>query len=366
MKIPIAEPLLDGREKEYVLDCIEKNWISSKGDYVKKFEEGFGRYCGVKYGVATTSGTTALHLSLEALGIKRGDEVIMPSFTMAATVFAVLYTGAKPLFVDSELQTWNIDVDKIEKKITENTKAIMVVHTYGHPAEMDAINDIAADHDLYVIEDAAEAHGAEYKGRKTGSLGDVACFSFYANKIITTGEGGMIVTNNKEIAEKARMLGDMAFIKERRFLHPRLGFNYRLTNLQAAVGFAQLENIDQLIEIRRKNAKLYNSLLKDIKGLTLPPELNHVKNVYWMYSILIDPEFGKSIDNLVDKLAKKGIETRTFFIPMHMQPMFTRVKRRYPVAEELSEKGINLPSGATLRRDNIAYIAEIIADEVQR
>lgn len=363
MKIPIAEPLLNGREKEYVLDCIEKNWISSKGGYVKKFEEEFSRYCGVKYGVATTSGTTALHLALEAWGIKRGDEVIMPSFTMVATAFAVLYTGAKPVFVDSEPQTWNMDVEKIEEKITENTKAIMVVHTYGHPAEMDAVNDIAEDNDLCVIEDAAEAHGAEYKGRKAGSLGDVACFSFYANKIITTGEGGMIVTSNEEIAEKAKMLGDMAFIKERRFLHPQIGFNYRLTNLQAAVGLAQLENIEELVSIRRRNAKLYNSLLEDVKGITLPPELSHVKNVYWMYSILVEPEFGRSRDNIIDKLAKKEIETRPFFIPMHMQPIFSGVEGGYPVAEELSEKGINLPSGATLREDDIEYIAEIIADE---
>jgi perosamine synthetase len=365
MRIPIAEPLLKGKEKEYVLDCIERNWISSKGDYVKKFEEGFSRYCGVKYGVATTSGTTALHLAMEALGVKHGDEVIMPSFTMAATAFAVLYTGAKPVFVDSEIRTWNIDVEKIEEKITKNTKAIMVVHTYGHPAEMDAIRDIAEDNELYVVEDAAEAHGAEYKGRKAGSLGDVACFSFYANKIITTGEGGMIVTDNEEIAEKARMLGDMAFVKERRFLHPKVGFNYRLTNLQAALGLAQLECIEELVAIRRINARLYNSLLKDVEGITLPPELSHVKNVYWMYSILVEPEFGISRDELMKKLERKGIETRTFFIPMHMQPFFPKNKEEYPVAVALSEKGLNLPSGATLSKEDISYVAEVIRNEAR-
>lgn len=364
MKIPIAEPLLGRREKKYVLDCIEGNWISSKGEYVKKLEDEFSKYCNVKHGIATTSGTTALHLALEALGITRRNEVIMPSFTMAATAFAVLYSGAKPVFVDSEAQSWNMDVEKIEEKITKNTKAIMAVHTYGHPAEMDAINDIAQDNDLFVVEDAAEAHGAEYKGRKTGSLSDIACFSFYANKIITTGEGGMIVTNNEELAEKARMLGDMAFIKERRFLHPRVGFNYRLTNLQAAVGCAQLERIDELVEIRRKNAKLYNSLLKDVSGLTLPPELNNVKNVYWMYSILVDTQFGMSRDELMATLERSGVETRNFFIPMHQQPIFPGVRERYSVAEALSGKGINLPSGATLREDDIRYIAKTIADGI--
>ena len=361
-KIPIAEPLMSGKEKEYVLDCINKNWISSKGDYVRKFEEEFSKYCNVKQGVSTTSGTTALHLCLESLGIKHGDEVIMPSFTMAATVFSIIYSGAKPIFIDSDPITWNLDVEKLEEMITDKTKAIMVVHTYGHPADMDPINDLAEDYELHVIEDAAEAHGAEYKGQKTGSLGDVACFSFYANKIITSGEGGMIITDNEELAENARMLGDMAFIKEKRFFHPKIGFNYRMTNLQAAVGLAQLENIDKLIEIRRKNAQFYNSLLKDIEGLTLPPELNHVKNVYWMYSVLVTSKFKISRDDLMDKLAKYGIETRNFFIPMHKQPIFPRISGKYPVAENLSDSGINLPSGATLQKDEIGYIVKKILE----
>jgi|TARA_B100001964_G_scaffold245808_1_gene336687 perosamine synthetase len=361
-KIPIAEPLMSGKEKEYVLDCINKNWISSKGDYVRKFEDEFSKYCNVKHAVSTTSGTTALHLCLESLGIKHSDEVIMPSFTMAATVFSIIYSGAKPIFIDSEPITWNLDVEKLEGMITDKTKAIIVVHTYGHPADMDPINDLAEDYELHVIEDAAEAHGAEYKGQKTGSLGDVACFSFYANKIITTGEGGMIITDNEEIAENARMLGDMAFIKEKRFFHPKIGFNYRMTNLQAAVGLAQLENIGKLIEIRRKNAQFYNSLLKDIEGLTLPPELNHVKNVYWMYSVLVTSKFKISRDNLMDKLAKYGIETRNFFIPMHKQPIFPHISGKYPVAENLSDSGINLPSGATLQKDEIRYIVNKILE----
>jgi perosamine synthetase len=358
----VAEPLLDGNEKKYVLDCIERNWISSKGNYVRDFEEGFSKYCGVKHGVATTSGTTALHLALEALEIKKG-EVIMPSFTMAATAFAVLYSGARPVLVDSELETWNMDPEKVEDKITKDTKAVMVVHTYGHPADMDPIRDIAEDRDLYVIEDAAEAHGAEYKGEKAGSLSDVACFSFYANKIITTGEGGMLITDDEEIAERARMLEDMAFIKERRFLHPRVGFNYRMTNLQAAVGVAQLERIDELVGIRRKIAEQYNSLLSDVDGIVTPPEAPHVKNVYWMYSILVEEGFGMERDALMEELKGKGIDTRTFFIPMHKQPIFDDAGS-YPVAEELSKKGINLPSGAILDPDQIEYIVESIKNAV--
>jgi perosamine synthetase len=354
----VAEPLLDGNEKKYVLDCIERNWISSKGNYVRDFEEGFSKYCGVKHGVATTSGTTALHLALEALEIKKG-EVIMPSFTMAATAFAVLYSGAKPVLVDSELETWNMDPEHIEDKITKDTKAVMVVHTYGHPADMDPIRDIAEDRGLYVIEDAAEAHGAEYKGEKAGSLSDVACFSFYANKIITTGEGGMVVTDNEEVAERARMLEDMAFMKERRFLHPTVGFNYRMTNLQAAVGVAQLERIDELVKIRRGIAKQYNSLLQGVQGIVIPPEAAHVKNVYWMYSILIEDEFEISRDSLMEELKKREVDTRTFFIPMHRQPFFN-VESSYPISEELSKKGINLPSGATLKSEEIEYIVESI------
>jgi perosamine synthetase len=279
---------------------------------------------------------------------------------MVASAFAALYTGAKPVFVDSDPYTWNIDPEKIQEKISGKTKAILVVHIYGHPCEMNAIMEIAEDYGLRLVEDAAEAIGAEFRGKKAGSFGDMACFSFYANKIITTGEGGMIVTDDRRLAERSRMLGDMAFIKERRFYHPEIGFNYRLTNLQAAVGLAQLERIDELVSTRRKIAKEYNKLLRGVDGITLPPEADGAKNVYWMYSLLVEDDFPLSRDELMAKLAERGVETRPFFYPLHRQPFIPEVQEEYPVADALSVKGINLPSGATLTEDDIAYVVEAI------
>lgn len=361
-EIPVCEPSLGKKELENVIECVKSTWISSKGKFIDQFESSFSRYCGAKYGVATTSGTTALHLALATLGIENSDEVIIPTFTMIAAANAVTYTGAKPVLVDSEPDTWNIDVNKIEEKVTKKTKAIIVVHTYGHPVDMGPLLDLAEDHELYVVEDAAEAHGAEFKGKKVGTLGDIGCFSFYANKIITTGEGGMLITSNMELAEKARMLRDQAFEKKRRFWHRYVGFNYRLTNLQAAIGLAQIDKIDQFVETRRRNAHLYNSLLKEIEGITLPPEANWAKNVYWMYSILIEASFGVSRDELMRRLEENGIETRHFFYPIHVQPVYHKNYRgeKYPVAEELSQKGINLPSGNTLEKRQIEYVVDSI------
>ena len=364
--IPVCEPLLDEKELAYVADCLKTNWISSKGKYIEAFEEGFARYCGCKYGIATTSGTTALHLALVSIGIGPGDEVIVPAFTMAATVFAVVYTGAKPVLVDAESDTWNIDPAKIEEKITGQTKVILPVHIYGHPCEMEAIMEIAEKHNLWVIEDAAEAHGAEYKGKKAGSIGHVSCFSFYANKIITTGEGGMVVTNEAKIAQQARLLKDLAFSPEKRFLHTSLGFNYRMTNIQAAIGLAQLEKIEDLVAARRHNAHYYNSLLKDIPGITLPVEREETKNVYWMYGILIEDDFGLSRDELIIRLKEKGIETRTFFYPMHQQPAFQAMNlfkdEKYPVAEALAQKGLYLPSGSGLKEEEIEAVCQTIKE----
>ena len=362
IKIPVCEPKLGEKELEYIIDCVRSTWISSKGEYIKQFEEEFSKYCGAKYGITTTSGTTALHLALVCLGIGKDDEVIIPAFTMIATANAVVYTGAKPVLVDSEPYTWNIDVNKIEEKVTEKTKAIMVVHTYGHPVDMDPVLELAEDHGLYVVEDAAEAHGAEYKDKRVGALGDFGCFSFYANKIITTGEGGMIVTNNEELAEKARMLRDQAFEKERRFWHKYIGFNYRMTNLQAAIGLAQMEKIDQFVETRRRNAHLYNSLLKNVEGIALPSEADWAKNVYWMYSVLIEDSFRVNRDELMRCLRENGVETRPLFYPIHAQPVYAQKYRgeSYPVAEELSRKGVNLPSGNTLEKDQIEYVVDQI------
>lgn len=360
--IPVCEPKLGKKELEYVTDCLKTNWISSKGKYITDFEEKFSRYCGAKYGIATCNGTTALHLALASLGIKSGDEIILPTFTMIATANSVMYTGAKPVLVDSEPETWNIDPTKIEEKITNNTKAIMIVHTYGHPVDMDPVLEIARNHDLYVIEDAAEAHGAEYKGKRVGALGDAGCFSFYANKIITTGEGGMVVTNDEKIAEMARLLRDQAF-EPKRFLHRYIGFNYRMTNLQAAIGAAQMDLIDESVKTRRSNARLYNSLLRDVDGITLPPEAPWAKNVYWMYTVLVEDSFGMERDKLMAYMKEKGVDTRSAFYPIHIQPVYAKhyEGEKYLVAEELGRKGVNLPSGNTLTEDQIKFVAETIA-----
>jgi perosamine synthetase len=358
--IPVCEPLLNGKEEQYVLDCLKTNWISSLGKYISEFEKKFAQYCGAKYGVGTTNGTTALHLALVSLGIGQGDEVIVPTFTMIAPVFAIIYTGAKPVLVDCESETWNIDVTQIERKVTQDTRAVMPVHIYGHPCDMDSILEIARKHRLYVIEDAAEAHGAEYKKKKVGGIADVGCFSFYANKIITTGEGGMIVTNKEEVEEKARRLKDQAYSPQKRFLHTELGFNYRMTNIQAALGLAQLERIEELVERRRRNARLYNELLKGVEGIRLPSQKSWAKNVYWMYCILIEDEFGMSRDELQVKLKQEGIDSRAFFIPMHQQPAFKNSGlfggESHTVSEEISRKGMYLPSGSGLKEEEIAQV----------
>lgn len=359
--IPVCEPFMTGEELRYVTDCIETNWISSKGRYIGEFEEKFAHYCGCEYGVSTTSGTTALHLALAALRIGKGDEVIVPTFTMIASVFAIIYTGAKPVLVDAEPETWNIDVTGIEEKITRQTKAIMPVHIYGHPCDMAPIMDLARRYGLAVVEDAAEAHGAEYRGRRAGGIGDVGCFSFYANKIITTGEGGMVVTNDAEIAARARSLKDLAFSRERRYLHGEMAFNYRMTNIQAAIGLAQFERIDELVGRRRNNAHLYNDLLRSVAGVRTPVEKEWARNVYWMYSVLVeDPRASR--DGLMKGLYDMGVETRSFFIPMHQQPVFTGMNlfqgERYPVAEHLSEVGLYLPSSSGLTTEQIQSVCE--------
>jgi perosamine synthetase len=367
--ISVCEPLTGERELEYITECIKTNWISSKGKYIEEFEDKFARYCGCKYGVTTTSGTTALHLALASLGIGEGDEVIVPTLTMSASLFPIVYTGAKPVLVDSEPETWNIDVTKIEEKITPKTKAIMPVHLYGHSCDMDPIMEIAKRYNLYIVEDAAEVHGAEYKLRKAGGIGDMGCFSFYANKIITTGEGGMVVTNNEKLADRARRLKDLAHSPQKRFLHTDIGFNYRMTNIQAGMGLAQLERIDEFVEMRRQNAMFYNRRLQELSGITLPAEKEWAKNVYWMYAIVIRDEFGLSRDELMARLAEKEIETRAFFIPMHLQPCFRNMGlfegESYPIAEELGRRGLFLPSSTGLTLDQKTYICDTIK-EIQR
>jgi len=362
-KIPVAEPLIGKEELNLVIEAVRSGWVSSKGKFIKEFEEKFAKYIGVKYGIATSNGTAALHLALTALGIKQGDEVIIPTLTFAAVANAVIYTGAKPIFIDSHPDYWCIDPSKIEERITKKTKAIIPVHLYGHPCDM---IKIARNHNLYIIEDCAEAHGAKYKDKKVGCFGDIACFSFYGNKIITTGEGGTCLTNREELAQKMRVLRDHGMEPNRKYWHEVIGFNYRMTNLQAALGVAQIEKIDEFIKKKRKIARIYNSLLKDIKGITLPPKMPWAENVYWLYSILIDQkEYGINRDRLMIELAKNGIETRRFFYPIHTMPPYREYAGggSFHVADRLSSSGINLPSSVKLKEDEAQEIAQLISNK---
>lgn len=365
--IPVCVPTLLGNERKYLLDAIDTNWISSAGKYIPLFEKAFSKYCGVKHGIAVINGTSALHLALTALGISKGDEVIIPDFTMISCAFAVCYSGAKPVFIDVEKETWNINPDKIEEKITNKTKAIMVVHIYGNPCEMKKIKEIADKHNLKIIEDVAEAHGTEYYGKRCGSIGDIACFSFYANKIITTGEGGMVITNNNELSKKCRYYKNLCFPlnEPRKYLHKDIGFNYRMSNLHAAIGLAQVEKADKYIKMRRKNNSLYRKYLKDIPGITFQTEKQTTKNVYWMNGIVINPkEFGLSRDELIIKLKEKSVDSRPFFNGMHKQLSLKQYgcdcKGKYPVSDWLAENGLYLPSGSGLKEEDIRKIFKII------
>ncbi len=364
--IPVAEPLLGQRELELVTDCVKTGWVSSLGKYIPQFEEQFAAFCDTKYGIATSNGTTALHLALVALGIGPGDEVLVPDMTFIATANAVVYTGATPVLVDAEAATWTMDPLDMERRITPRTKAVIPVHLYGHPCDMDAINALARRHNLLVIEDAAEAHGALYRGRRVGGLSDIACFSFYANKIITTGEGGMIVTNNKRWADSCMSLRDHGMSKERRYYHPVVGFNYRMTNLQAAVGVAQMERIEEFIERKRQLATWYNQRLAGVAGITPPPEAAWARQVYWMYSILVDDKlFGCDAAALIQYLRAHRIDSRPFFVPMHENPPHARPDT-YPVSTRLGRQGINLPSAPNLSEESVARIASVIRERGKR
>jgi perosamine synthetase len=357
--IPVAEPDLRGNELKYVTDCVTTEWVSSLGKYVGAFEERMAALCGRRYAVSVCNGTAALHLALVVLGIGPGDEVIVPSLTFVATANAVAYTGATPVFADSEPAYWQLDPRHVERLITPRTKAIIPVDLYGHPVDMDAILAIARRHNLYVVEDAAEAHGALYKGRPCGGLGDISCFSFYGNKVITTGEGGMILTDDPAWYERARFLRDHAMSPTERYYHPEIGFNYRLTNIQAALGLAQVERMDEFVRRKRENAALYAEHLHAVPGITLAPEAPWARNVYWMYSILVGPEFPLSRDALMAALRQRGVDTRPFFRAIHTMPCHKR-QETLPVAEDLAARGINLPSSVKLTAEQIAYIAQQI------
>lgn len=358
--IPVNEPLLGDKELEYVTECIRTGWISSSGRFIAEFEQGWADYCGMKFGIAVANGTVALQVAVGCLDLAPGDEVIMPSFTIISCALAVIYNGAVPVLVDADPRTWCMDVSRIAEKITPRTKAIMPVHIYGHPVDMDPLRALADKHGLVVIEDAAEAHGATYKGRVCGGFGDLSCFSFYANKIITTGEGGMVLTNDPAYAEKARSLRNLCFRRERRFYHTELGHNFRLTNLQAAIGVAQLGRIGELVERKRRMAATYTSGLSDIPTLTLPAEEPWAKNVFWMYGIVIDESSGFDAAGLAAALHDRGVETRPFFLGLHEQPVLRERGMAggcYPVSERLARQGLYLPSGLALTEEEIHRVS---------
>jgi len=361
--IQVCDPDLDDKALKYVSEAVTSTWISSRGKFLTEFEAKFAEKVGATYGVAVNSGTSALYLALAAYGLKEGDEVIVPSFTMISTAFAVTYLGAVPVFVDCG-ENYQIDPDLIEQAITPNTKVIMPVHIYGHPVDCDAIEAIAEKYNLAVIYDAAEAHGALYKGEPIGNRGLASCYSFYGNKIITTGEGGIVVSDNKEFMDIVRNLKDVSFSPERHFWHKRLGYNFRMTNLAAAVGVAQVERFDELVQAHVSNAEYYNEGLKDVPGLKLPPQEDWAKNVYWMYGTSVLPEFGMTRDELRKFMADRGIETRTFFVPMHLQPYYynTETDRPFPYSEKLSEQGMYIPSSSTLTNEQKDTVIQSIRD----
>ncbi len=364
--IPVNEPLLGERETEYVLDCMTTGWISSEGPYVRRFEEAWAEYCGVAHGITVSNGTAALFAAIDALRLKPGDEVILPSFTIIGCAQAVLAAGAVPVLVDSDPRTWCLDPGQVADRVTSRTRAIMPVHMYGHPADMDPLAALAEKHGLAIVEDAAEAHGAEYRGRRTGSLGDIACFSFYANKIITTGEGGMVVTDDARLAERVRSYRNMAFLPERRFLHRELGYNHRITNLQAAVGLAQVESASERVAKKRHIGARYTELLAGTPGIELPVEEPWATNVYWMYGIVPHEDTGHDAVSFAAELRRRGVDTRPFFLGMHEQPALLELDlfagETYPVAERIARQGLYLPSGLTLTDADIDAVVAVVRD----
>ena len=359
--IPVNKPLLNGNEMKYLGECIDTGWISSEGPFVKEFEQKMSAAVNRRYGIAVSNGTAALEVAVQALGIGEDDEVIMPSFTIISCAMAVTKLGAVPVLVDSDIHTWNMKVDEIEAKITPKTKAIMIVHLYGLPVEVDKVLALAKMYNLKVIEDAAEMHGQTYKGKPCGSFGDISTFSFYPNKHITTGEGGMVVTDDEKLAERCRMLRNLCFRKDIRYVHDEISDNYRFTNLQAAVGLAQLERLDEFVERKRAMGKYYTEQLKDIDGLILPVEkTDYADNIYWVYGIVLDEQIEADNNTVQKLLAEEGIGSRTFFWCMHEQPVYQKQglfkEESYPNAEYLARKGFYIPSGLALTTEQMERV----------
>ncbi len=363
--IPVNEPLLDGNEKKYLIECIETGWISSEGPFIKQLEEQFAARVGRQYGIAVTNGSAALDAAIAALGIGSGDEVILPTFTIISCAAAIVRSGAIPVVVDSDPITWNMDVSQVEAKITPRTKAIMVVHIYGLPVDMQPLLAIASKYGLNVIEDAAEMHGQAYKGLPCGSFGDISTFSFYPNKHVTTGEGGMIVTDDAHLAERCRSLRNLCFQAQKRFVHEELGWNLRMSNVQAALGVAQLERLDHFVAQKRRMGQRYTKLLTGISGIQLPlPQTDYADNIYWVYGLVLNDSVPFDADEAMRQLGQHKIGTRPFFWCMHEQPVFKKMglfeTEFCPVAERMARRGFYIPSGMALTDEQIDQVATVV------
>lgn len=363
--IPVNEPLLNGNEKRYLNECIDTGWISSEGPFIKKFEQGMASYVGKKYAIAVTNGTAALEMAIVALELKVGDEVIMPSFTIISCAQALVKAGVTPVLIDSELDSFNMKVEDIESQITVKTKAIMVVHIYGLPVDMDPVLQLAKKYNLKIIEDAAEVHGQTYKGKKCGSFGDISIFSFYPNKHITTGEGGMVLTDDEALAKRCESLRNLCFVPEKRFVHEELGWNLRMTNIQAALGVAQLERIEEFVSKKRLIGQTYQELLSDIKVINLPvPKKEFADNIYWVFPIVLKDNYKKNAAQVMQELGSHKIGTRPFFYPMHKQPVFNKMglflSDQMPNSEKLAEKGFYIPSGLAITQEQMEKVSSVL------
>jgi perosamine synthetase len=368
--IPVNEPLLDGNEERYLSECVRTGWISSEGRFVRKLEESFGARVGRRHGIAVSNGSVALDVAIAALEIGRGDEVILPSFTIISCAAAIVRAGATPVLVDCEGDTWNTTANRIADRITPRTKAIMIVHIYGLPVDMDPVFALAQQYGLKIIEDAAEMHGQTYNGRPCGSLGDVSTFSFYPNKLVTTGEGGMVLTDDNVLAERCRALRNLCFQPGMRFVHEQLGWNFRMSNLQAAVGVAQLERLDEFVARKRRIGAAYQQRLRDISGLQLPvARTPYAENIYWVFGVVLENHLQLDAAEAMRVLAARGVGTRPFFWPMHEQPALRKMglfaDEVYPNAERLARRGFYLPSGLPLTEPQIERVAATVQELIQ-
>lgn len=365
--IPVNTPLLNGNEADYLAECVRTGWISSEGPFVKRFESAMAQIAGRNHGVAVTNGSVALDIAVHALKLEPGDEVILPTFTIISCAAAIVRAGLVPVVVDCDPATWNMTLEGVEAALTPRTRALMLVHIYGLPVDLEPIMALARKHDLRVIEDAAEMHGQTYRGRPCGSFGDLSTFSFYPNKHITTGEGGMILTDDERMAERLRSLRNLCFQPQQRFVHEELGWNARMTNLQAALGVAQTERLAEMIEIKRRTGRLYDELLEDIEVIQLPvARTNYADNIYWVYGIVLKDEVGFDAREAMRRLAEKGIGTRPFFWCMHEQPVLRKAglyaNDSHPNAERIARRGFYLPSGLALTEDQIARSARALKE----